>query len=116
MNIRPIRTKKDYTTALKRMEKLWGTKLGTPEGDELDVLASLVDKYEEDHFPIDTPDPIDAIRYIMEEREIDRQQLSEMLGHKSKVSEVLNRKRVLSKSMICALHDRLGIPYEVLMG
>ncbi len=116
MNIKPIRTKKDYADAVQRMESLWGAKLGTPHGDELDVLATLVDKYEEEHFPIDAPDPVDAIKYIIEERGIDRKDLIEILGHRSKVSEVLARKRELSKTMIRSLHNSLGIPYEILMG
>ena len=116
MNIKPIRTKKDYAAALRRMEFLWGTKLGTREGDELDVLATLADKYEEEHFPIDAPDPIEAIKYIMDERGINRNDLVEILGHRSKVSEVLSRKRELSKAMIRSLHKSLGIPYEILMG
>ncbi len=93
----------------------WGTKPGTPEGNELDILATLVDKYEEDNFLISSPDPVEAIKYIMKEEGISRMELSEVLGHKSKLSEILSKKRELSKKMIKALHDAFGIPYEVLM-
>ena len=115
MNIKPIKTKRDYNEALKRMEMLWGAKSGTPEGDELDILATLTDNYESLHFPIETPDPIEAIKYLMEERGLERKDLEKSIGDKSKVSEVLNRKRELSKRMIRSLHETLGIPYEILM-
>jgi HTH-type transcriptional regulator/antitoxin HigA len=98
-----------------RLEKLWGAKTGTKEGDELDVLATLVDKYEEVNFPIEAPDAIEAIKYLMDEKGIDRKDLEEAIGDKSKISEVLNRKRELSKRMIRSLHDKFGIPYEILM-
>ncbi len=116
MNIKPIRTKKDYELALKRMEKIWGAKTGTPQGDELDILATLVDKYEEEHFPIDSPDPIEALKYLMDEKGIDRKDLVKVIGDKSKVSAILSGNRSLSKRMIKALHEAFGIPYEVLMG
>jgi HTH-type transcriptional regulator/antitoxin HigA len=116
MNIKPIRTKKDYSTALKRMEELWGSPLGTPKGDELDVLATLVDRYEEEHFPIEIKDPVAALLHVMEEKGIERKDLTHVLGDKSKVSEVLNRKRKLSTTMIQKLHRRFKIPYEVLLG
>ncbi len=115
MNIKPIKTKRDYSEAIKRMEILWGSKSGTPQGDELDVLATLVDNYEEVNFPIEAPDPVEAIKYLMEEKGIERKDLEKAIGDKSKVSEVLNRKRELSKRMIRALHDSFGIPYEILM-
>lgn len=116
MNIKPIRSKKDYRESILRIEKLWGSKSGTPAGDELEILATLIDKYEDEHFPIPSPDPIEAIKYLMDERGIERSELELALGHKSKVSEILNRKRELSKKMIKALHDKFGIPYEILMG
>jgi HTH-type transcriptional regulator/antitoxin HigA len=115
MNIKPIKTKRDYAEALKRMEVIWGAKSGTQEGDELDILATLVDNYEQVNFPIEAPDPVEAIKYIMEEKGISRKELEKAIGDKSKVSEVLNRKRELSKRMIRALHDSFGIPYEILM-
>jgi HTH-type transcriptional regulator/antitoxin HigA len=115
MNIKPIRTKRDYKEAVKRMEALWGAKSGTSEGDELDVLATLVDNYEELHFPIEAPEPIAAIKYMMEEKGIERKDLEKSIGDKGKVSEVLSGKRELSKRMIRSLHDTFGIPYEILM-
>ncbi len=115
MNIKPIKTKKDYNDAIARMEKLWGAKSRTPEGDELDILATLIDKYEEEHFPIEAPDAVEAIKYMMEEKGIERKELEKAIGDKSKVSEVLNRKRELSKRMIRSLHEMFGIPYEILM-
>ncbi|CAN5842399.1 helix-turn-helix domain-containing protein [soil metagenome] len=116
MTIKPIHTKKDYGHALKRMEKIWCAKGGTPEGDELDILATLVDKYEEEHFPIEAADPIEALKFIMEEKGIERKDLINVIGDKSKVSAILNGNRALSKRMIKALHDAFGIPYEILMG
>ena len=115
MNIKPIKTKRDYNEAIQRMETLWGAKSGTPNGDELDVLATLVDNYEEVNFPIEAPDPVEAIKYLMEEKGIERKDLEKALGDKSKVSEVLSRKRELSKRMIRSLHQSFGIPYEILM-
>lgn len=115
MSIKPIKTKSDYNAAIKRMKVLWGAKSGTPKGDELDILATLVDNYEEANFPIEAPDPIEAIKYLMEERGIDRKDLEKSIGDKAKVSEVLNRKRELSKRMIRSLHHAFGIPYEILM-
>lgn len=115
MNIKPIKTKRDYNEALKRMEILWGAKTGTREGDELDILATLVDNYEQVNFPIEAPDAVDALKYLMEEKGLNRKDLESAIGDKGKVSEVLNRKRELSKRMIRALHDTFGIPYEILM-
>lgn len=115
MHIKPIKTKKDYEQALKRMEVIWGAKSGTAQGDELDVLATLIDSYEKINFPIEAPDPVEAIKYIMEERGLERKDLEKAIGDKSKVSEILNRKRELSKRMIRALHHNFGIPYEILM-
>lgn len=115
MNIKPVKTKRDYKEALKRMEVLWGAKSGTPEGDELDILATLVDNFELVNFPIEAPDPVEALKYIMEEKGLQPKDLEKAIGGKSKVSEILNRKRELSKRMIRALHDTFGIPYEILM-
>jgi HTH-type transcriptional regulator/antitoxin HigA len=115
MNIKPIKTKRDYSDALKRMEILWGAKSGTPEWDELDVLATLVDNYEQINFPIEAPNAVEAIKYMMEEKGISRKELEKAIGDKGKVSEVLNNKRELSKRMIRSLHDTFGSPYEILM-
>jgi HTH-type transcriptional regulator / antitoxin HigA len=113
--IRPIRTEADYEASLSEMERLWGAGLGTPEGDRLDVLATLVDAYETAHFPIDPPDPIDAITFRMEQQGLTRQDLEPMIGSRARVTEVLNRKRSLSIAMIRRLHEQLGIPADILI-
>lgn len=115
MNIKPIKNRKDYKAALKRIEALMGAKKNTPEGDELDVLATLVDAYESKHFVIDDPDPVAAIEHGMEALGMDRVDLVDILGSKSRVSEILNRKRRLSMEMVRKLHDRMGIPAATLI-
>src|SRR5712691_318240 len=115
-DVKPIRTKKDYEAALSDIERLWGAKSGTPEGDRLDVLATLVDAYEAVHFPMDPPDPIEAIRFRMEQRGMTRKDLEPLIASiGSGVAEVLNRKRSLSIGMIRRLHAQLGISAEVLI-
>ena len=114
-DVKPIRTKADYRHALKEVEGLWGAKLGTPEGDRLDVLATLIDAYESEHYPMDPPDPIEAIKFRMEQQGLSRRDLEPLIGTRTRVAEVLNRKRSLSISMIRRLHDRLGISAEVLI-
>ncbi len=116
MDIRPIRTKRDYERALRHIEALMDAEPGTDEGDELDVLATLVDVYEEKHFPVDVADPVDAILFRMEQQELERKDLEAFIGSRHRVSEVLNRKRGLSLDMIRRLHAGLGIPLEVLVG
>jgi HTH-type transcriptional regulator / antitoxin HigA len=116
MAIRPIRTKRDYHRALARVEELMDARLRTPEGDELDVLATLVEAYEDRHFPIQAPDPVEAILFRMEQRGLTRKDLEPYLGSRHRVSEVLNRKRDLSVTMIRRLHKGLGIPLENLIG
>jgi HTH-type transcriptional regulator/antitoxin HigA len=113
--IRPIRTKTDHKWALAEVERLWGTKRGTPEGDRLDVLATLIEAYEAEHYPMDPPDPIEAIRFRMESQGMTRKDLEAMIGTRTRVAEVLNRKRSLSIGMIRRLHDKLGIPAEILI-
>jgi HTH-type transcriptional regulator / antitoxin HigA len=113
--LRPIRSEADYEAALKEVERLWGAKSGTPEGDRLDVLATLIDAYEAQNFPIDPPDPIEAILFRMEQQGLTRKDLEPILGARNRVSEVLNRKRGLSLEMIRKLHTRLGISAEVLI-
>lgn len=113
--IKPIRTKRDYEAALKEIERLWGEKAGTPEGDRLDVLATLVDAYEAEHYPMDPPDPIEAIKFRMEQQGLTRTDLEEIIGTRTRIAEVLNRKRGLSIAMIRRLHERLGISAEVLI-
>jgi HTH-type transcriptional regulator / antitoxin HigA len=113
--IKPIRSKRDYEAALKEVERLWGAKAGTREGDRLDVLATLIEAYEEEHFPIDPPDPIEAIRFRMEQQGLTRRDLEGIIGTRTRIAEVLNRKRGLSITMIRRLNQRLGIPADVLI-
>jgi HTH-type transcriptional regulator / antitoxin HigA len=116
MDIRPIKTRRDYQRALARVAELMDAKPGTPEGDELDVLATLVEAYEDKHFPIDTPDPVEAILFRMEQMGLTRKDLEPYLGSRHRVSEVLNRKRDLSLGMIRRLHKGLKIPLDNLIG
>src|SRR5919201_4053770 len=113
--VRPIRTRRDHEAALKEIERLWGAKTGTPEGDRLDVLATLVDAYEAEHYPMDPPDPIEAIKFRMEQQGLTRRDLEEIIGTRTRIAEVLNRKRGLSITMIRRLHERLGISADVLI-
>ena len=114
-NLKPIRTKGDYDASLAEIERLWGARSGTPEGDRLDILATLVDAYENEHFPMDPPDPIAAIKFRMEQKGLNRKDLAEILGSRTRVAEVLNRRRGLSINMIRRLHEKLGISVEVLI-
>ena len=116
MDIRPIRTEADYEAALERIAVLMNARLGTEEGDELDVLATLTAAYEEVHFPIDPADPIEAIRFRMEQQGLERKDLEPFLGSRHRVSEVLGGKRGLSIEMIRRLHEGLKIPLENLIG
>jgi|SRR3979490_1557976 HTH-type transcriptional regulator/antitoxin HigA len=113
--IKPIRTKRDYEAALTEIERLWGAKAKTPEGDRLDVLATLIDAYETEHYPMDPPDPIEAIKFRMEQQGLTRKDLEEIIGTRTRIAEVLSRKRGLSITMIRRLHERLGISAEVLI-
>src|ERR1043165_3369654 len=113
--IRPIRTKRDYEAALKETERLWGAKAGTPEGDRLDVLATLIDAYEARHYPMDPPDPIEAIQFRMEQQGLSRKDLEPLIGTRARVAEVMNRRRSLSIDMIRRLHEQLGISAEILI-
>ena len=115
MEIKPIRTRRDYKAALAEIERVFEAKPGTPDGDRLEILTTLVEAYEERHHPIPPPDPVDAILYFMENRGLSRKDLEPYLGSRAKVSEVLNRKRPLSIDMIRRLHTGLGIPAEVLI-
>lgn len=114
-DVRPIRSKRDYEAALAEIERLWGAKAGTPKGDRLDVLATLIDAYESQHYPMDPPDPIEAIKFRMEQQGLTRRDLEQIIGTRTRIAEVLNRKRGLSIGMIRRLHDRLGISAEVLI-
>ena len=114
-NLKPIRNKKNHEAALKEVERLWGAKLGTEEGDRLDVLATLIDVYEAAHYPVDPPDPIEAIKFRMEQQGLSRKDLEPLIGTRTRVAEVLNRRRSLSIGMIRRLHKKLGISAEVLI-
>ena len=115
-DLKPIRNEKDYERALAEVEVLWGAKAGTPKGDRLDILATLIEAYETEHYPMDPPGPIEAIKFRMEQQGLSRKDLEEILGTRTRVSEVLNRKRGLSINMIRALHEKLGISAEILIG
>ena len=113
--LKPIRTEADYDAALAEVERLWGAKSGTPDGDRLDVLATLIEVYEAKNYPMDPPDPIEAIRFRMKQQGLTRKDLEPMIGPRNRVADVLNRKRGLSIEMIRQLHDHLGISAEVLI-
>ncbi len=115
MTIKPIKTKKDYEQALARLEIIFDAKKGTAKGDELEILAILVDNYENEHFPVGFPDPVEAIKFRMEQLGYTQSDLADVVGLKSRASEILNRKRKLSLEMIRQIHDRLNIPTEVLI-
>ena len=115
MNIKPIRNEKDYQNALNRLEEIFDAKRGTEEGDELEILSILIDNYENEHFPIDMPDPIEAIKFRMEQMGMKQKDLAEVFGFKSRVSEILNKKRKLTLEMVRNLHTKLHIPTEVLI-
>jgi HTH-type transcriptional regulator/antitoxin HigA len=114
-DVRPIRTNADYKKALAEARKLWGAKSGTPQGDRLDVLATLIDVYEAEHDPMDPPDPVEAIKFRMEQQGLTRKDLESIIGTRTRVAEVLNRKRSLSINMIRRLHEELGISADVLI-
>lgn len=114
-DLKPIRTEADYEEALVEVERLWGSKTGSPDGDRLDVLATLIDAYEARRYPMDPPDPIEAIRFRMEQQGMTRRDLEPMIGPRNRVADVMNRRRSLSIDMIRQLHDRLGISADVLI-
>ena len=116
MEIRPIKSDADHDFALARIEQLMVAELDTPEGDELDVLATLVEAYEDKHFPIEAPDPVAAIRFRMDQMGLEARDLEQFIGSRARVWEVLNRKRTLSIAMIRRLHKGLNLPYENLLG
>ncbi|MCW3089461.1 MAG: transcriptional regulator [Ferruginibacter sp.] len=115
MTIKPIKTKKDYQQALARLELIFDAKKGTPKGDELEILGMLVDNYENQNFPVGFPDPVEAIKFRMEQLGYNQSDLANVVGLKSRASEILSRKRKLSLEMIRQIHDRLNIPTEVLI-
>jgi|SRR5271165_4504307 len=114
-SLKPLRSEADYERALAEVERLWGAKAGTPRGDLLEILATLIDSYETANYPMDPPDPVEAIKFRMEQQGLTRKDLEKVLGSRTRVSEVLNRKRGLSIDMIRRLHAKLGISAEVLI-
>jgi HTH-type transcriptional regulator / antitoxin HigA len=115
MNLKPIKTKKDYEQALERLEVIFDAKKGTAAGDELEILGILIEQYENIHFPIDLPDPIEAIKFRMEQLGYTQTDLAKVVGLKSRASEILSGKRKLSLEMIRQLHEKLNIPTDVLI-
>lgn len=115
MNIKLIRSEADLVAALARVDQLWGATSGTSEGDELEVLALLIEKYEAERYPMPPSDSIEAIKFRMEQQGLTQKDLEPFIGSSGRVSEVLNRKRKLSIAMIKRLHDGLRIPYESLL-
>lgn len=115
MDIRPIKNEQDYSKAILRIEELWGSKKDTLEGDELDLLVTLVESYEMKHYPIGPPDPIDAIKFRMEQMGMTNADMVKYLGSQSRVSEILNRKRGLTLGMIKSLYKGLKIPADILL-
>ena|SRR5882762_614945 len=115
MKIKPIKTKKDYQNALNRLEVIFDARRGTPEGDELEILGILIDQFENEHYLIDLPDPVEAIKFRMEQLGYSQSDLAKIVGLKSRASEILNKKRKLSLDMIRQLHSKLNIPTDVLI-
>lgn len=115
MDIRPIKTEADYEKSLDEIEKLWGAPENSKEGEKLDILLVLVEDYEEKHYPMPPPDPIDAIKFRMEQSGLTRKDLEPYIGSRGRISEIFSRKRDLSLNMIKKLHQHLQIPLESLV-
>ena len=115
MEIKVIKSEEEYTQALKRLEIIFDAPADSPEGDEADLLGILIEKYEDEYYPIDAPNPIEAIKFRMEQLNLNNEDLAKIIGYKSRVSEIFNRKRKLSLKMIRNLHEKLKIPYESLI-
>lgn len=110
-----IKTEEDYTKALERLDQVFDASINTTEGDEAELLVLLIEKYENEHYPIDPPDPIEAIKFGMEQMGMKKKDLAKVIGYKSRVTEIFSGKRKLSLKMIRNLHEKLKIPYESLM-
>ncbi len=115
MKLKPIKNDRELDSALKRIDELWGAKSNTQKGDELEVLMLLVEKYEDDHYAIPPSDPVEAIKFLMEQNSLSRKDLEPYIGTSGRVSEVLSKKRTLTLAMIKKLHEGLKIPYECLI-
>jgi HTH-type transcriptional regulator/antitoxin HigA len=115
MDIKAIKSEEDYNQSLKRLEEIFHVQEDTKEGDEAEVLSILIEKYEDENYPIEAPDPIEAIKFRMEQMGMSKKDLAQVLGYKSRVSEIFSRRRKLTLKMIRNLHDKLKIPYESLL-
>ncbi|MFK7901147.1 MAG: type II toxin-antitoxin system HigA family antitoxin [Cyclobacteriaceae bacterium] len=115
MEIKVIKTEKEYDKALERLNHIFHAPVDSKEGDEAEILSILIEKYEDEYYPIAAPDPIEAIKFRMEQMELTNKDLATILGYKSRVSEIFSRKRKLTLGMIRNLHDKLKIPYESLI-
>jgi len=115
MELKVLKTEEDYNQALSRLEKIFHAPMDSKEGDEAELLTLLIEKYEEEHYPIEAPDPIEAIKFRMEQMGMSNKELAKILGYKSRVSEIFSRKRKLNLNMIRKLHEKLNIPYESLI-
>lgn len=113
IDVKPIRTAAEHEAALAEVERLWGSPADTPEGDSLDIIATLIDAWEQEHYPMDPPDPVEAIKFRMAQQGLTRKDLEGIIG--TRIAEVLDRKRGLSIAMIRRLHEELGIPAEILI-
>ena len=115
MDIHVIKTEQDYQEALKMLEVIFDAPIDSLEGDEAEILGMLIEKYEDIHYPIEAPDPIEAIKFRMEQMDLSKSDLAQIIGYKSRVSEIFSRKRKLTLQMIRRLHEKLNIPYESLI-
>ena len=115
MDIKVLKTDDQHEKALKRLEEIFHAPVNSIEGDEADLLSILIEKYENEHYPIEAPDPIEAIKFRMEQMNMTKKELAEIIGYKSRVSEIFSRKRKLNLEMIRNLHDKMKIPYESLI-
>ena len=115
MNIKVIKNHEDYDQALKRLNEIFHAPVDSKEGDEAEILTILIEKYEDENYPIEAPDPIEAIKFRMEQMDLSKKDLAQIIGYKSRVSEIFNRKRKLTLKMIRNLHEKLNIPFESLI-
>ena len=115
MDVKVIKTEEDYNQSLKRLEEIFHAPIDSKEGDEAELLSVLIEKYEDEFYLIEAPDPIEAIKFRMEQMEMTKKELAQVIGYKSRVSEIFSRKRKLTLNMIRNLHDKLNIPYESLI-
>ncbi|HPM12335.1 MAG TPA: helix-turn-helix domain-containing protein [Bacteroidales bacterium] len=115
MEIKVIKTEEEYQRALKRLEEIFDAPIDSPEGDEADILGILIEKYEDEYYPIGLPDPIEAIKFRMEQMDMKKSDLAKIIGYRSRVSEIFSKKRKLTLEMIRRLHDNLKIPYDSLI-